>query len=134
MLDWIILGVFQDFYFVIQIFVMVSIISFILNHLGKGVISIVLILVMFYVVFILIPALSIAAFILYTLLMAGISTLLVDFFFISMQTQAMQPQKESERPDVTGHDVAARREQLEGARHASRQAAGMMQNMMRRGR
>lgn len=131
MIEPIMLGILGDFYFVIQIFVMISIMSFILNHLGKGVVSVILILVMFYVVFILIPALSIAAFLLYTLLMAGVSTLFVDFFFI---TAGQGHQGGEERPDVTGADVGDRRHMMEKAHNASRQAAGMLSNMMRRGR
>jgi len=131
MLEPIMLGILGDFYFVIQIFVMVSIMSFILNHLGKGIASVILILVMFYVVFILIPALSIAAFLLYTLLMAGVSTLFVDFFFITAG-QGHQQQQGEERPDVLGTDVGERKHMMEKAHQASRQAAGMMQGMMRR--
>ena len=130
MLDFFFLGMVSDFQFVIQIFIMVTVISFILNHLGKGVISIILILVMFYVIFILIPGLSEAVFLIYTLLMAGVSSLLVDFFFITGAGIGAQQQQGEEKPDVIGTDVQARREALEKAQHASK-AASMM---MRRGR
>jgi len=133
MIDFFVLGMLSDFQFVIQVFIMVAVISFILNHLGKGLLSIILILAMFYVIFILIPGLSEMVFLLYTLLMAGVSTLLVDFFFIT-GTGIGQQQQEQERPDVTGQDVQARQQGLEKARHAGHQAAGMMQALMRRGR
>ena len=134
MIDFFVLGIVSDFQFVIQVFIMVAVISFILNHLGKGLLSIILILAMFYVIFILIPGLSEMVFLLYTLLMAGVSTLLVDFFFIT-GTGVGQQEQGQERPDVTGTDVQARREGLDKARHGGHQAvAGMMQALMRRGR
>lgn len=134
MIGFFLLGIVSDFQFVIQVFIMVAVISFILNHLGKGLLSIVLILAMFYVIFILIPGLSEMVFLLYTLLMAGVSSLLVDFFFITGTGVGQQQQQGQERPDVTGTDVQARQAGLEKARHASQQAAGMMQALMRRGR
>ena len=134
MLEPIILGFFEEMYFVIQVFIMISIISFILNHLGKGLLSIILIIVMFYVVFILIPAISIGAFMIYTLLMAGVSTLFVDFFFITAGQPGQQHQQGEERPDVLGTDVKERQKQLQHAHHASHQAIGMLQGLLRRGR
>src|SRR3989344_526991 len=132
MLELALLGILSDFQFVIQIFIMVSIMSFVLNHLGKGLLSMVVILVVFYVVFFIIPGLSEIVFILYSLLMIGFSTLLVDFFFIT--ASAPQQPQESERPDLTGTDLRDRTAAMEKARHAGHQAAGMLQNMMRRGR
>ncbi|MDO8648048.1 MAG: hypothetical protein Q7R70_06590 [Candidatus Diapherotrites archaeon] len=134
MLEPIILGFFEEMYFVIQVFIMISIISFILNHLGKGLLSIILIIVMFYVVFILIPAISIGAFMIYTLLMAGVSTLFVDFFFITAGQPGQQQQQGEERPDVLGTDVKERQKQLQHAHHASHQAIGMLQGLLKRGR
>jgi hypothetical protein len=133
MLDLVFLGILSDFQFVIQIFIMVSIISFVLNHLGKGALSIIIILLMFYVVFIMLPALSEAVFILYTLLMIGVSSLLVDFFFITAGSGGQQQQQGEERPDVIGQDVQARKEGIEKAHHAGKQSMNMLAMMMRRG-
>ncbi|HIH21846.1 MAG: hypothetical protein J4478_02335 [Candidatus Diapherotrites archaeon] len=134
MLELALLGILSDFQFVIQIFIMVSIMSFVLNHLGKGLLSMVVILVVFYVVFFIIPGLSEIVFILYSLLMIGFSTLLVDFFFITASAPQQQQAQEGEKPDLTGNELREKTAAMEKARHAGHQAAGMLQNMMRRGR
>ena len=121
MLDLVALGVLQDFQFLVQLFIAVSIASFVLNHLGKGAPAIVAIGVLFFIVFVMIPLLAEFTFIIYLLLMTGISSLIVDFFFVSMNTQGKQGQSQ----EITGIDVQHRQ-------HAMHQAQAQMG--MRRGR
>lgn len=119
--------------FIIQIFLLLSIMSFVLNHLGKGPLSVVVIGVTAFFVFFIIPALSQAVFIVYILLFAGVSSVLIDFFFITAGGQPQQ-QGEFEEPDVNGLDIKERREKMEHAHHAhaAQQASGMVRNLLRR--
>lgn len=140
-----ILGIFEDFYFVMQIFILLTIMSFVFNHYGKNAWSYVIIAVMCYVVFFVIPGLSFGIFMLQVLLGAGVSSLLVDFFFLTQnhggaQQAAQQAAQQGgghapegytpERADDTGLGVNERMHKAQHAAHATQHA---MQQMMRRG-
>ncbi|MFH0714533.1 MAG: hypothetical protein V1847_02540 [Candidatus Diapherotrites archaeon] len=124
-----------DWMFIIQIFLLLTIMSFVLNHLGKGPLSVITIGVTAFFVFFIIPALSYAVFIIYILLFAGVSSVLIDFFFITAGQQPQKGQGGFEEPDVDGMDIKERREAMEKARHgahAAQRSAGMVRNMMMR--
>lgn len=104
MLDFVFLGFIEDWYLIFQIFILITIISFVQNHLGRGAISILAIGVMAYIIFFVIPVLAGGVFLLYLLLMAGISGIIVDFFFLT----AGQGSASEQRPDVVGTDVQGR--------------------------
>lgn len=75
---------FQDMVFVIKIFVLLTIISFVLNHLGKGPLSFVLIIGFAY--FMLFSPFSWFfewTYVLMMMLLFGVSGILIDFFFVS---------------------------------------------------
>lgn len=140
------LGIFEDFYFIMQIFILLTVMSFVFNHYGKNGWSYVIIAVMCYIVFFVIPGLSFGIFLIQVLLGAGVSSLLVDFFFLTQNhggaqqaAQAQQAQQGGggrapegympERADDTGLSVNERVHKAQHAAHASH----AMQQMMRRG-
>lgn len=94
---------FRDMVLVLKIFVLLAIISFILNHLGRGPIAMVLIIGFSY--FMLFSPFSWffeTTYILMMLLMLGASGILIDFFFVGGGFGG-EPQ-----PVSSGADLAAR--------------------------
>ena len=122
--DFLLLGVlfsftemFYDFNLVLKIFVMMTIISFVRNHLGTGPLGLVVIGGFAY--FILFSSWWIAfggVYLLYTLLMFGIASVFIDFFFISSGMTAGDPTK-MQSPVSSGADVGMR---LRGMQMAQR--------------
>ncbi len=95
---------FGDMTFVLKIFVLMTIISFIVMHLGTGPLAIILILGISY--FVLIGAFWFfgSVYVLMMLLMFGVSGILIDFFFVGgMGT----PQEQT--PISHGIDLRAKR-------------------------
>ncbi len=77
------LGLFEDFNIVIKIFVLLTIISFLKNHLGTGALSVALMLGFSWFVFFEAWAFFGGIYILYMLLAMGVSGIIIDFFFVS---------------------------------------------------
>ncbi len=114
---------FQDMILVVKVFVLLTIISFILNHLGKGPISLVLIVGFSY--FMLFSPFSWffeATYVIMMLLMFGISGILIDFFFVSGGAGGGE-----QSPMSSGADLAKRVAIAQRGR-------SIAQNLMRRGR
>lgn len=112
---------FSDMMLVLRIFVFISIASFVLTHLGKGPIAIVLIVGLF--VIMTSPAFFWffgSVYVLMTLLMMGASGILIDFFFITNTGQMPAVQ---DGPVNSGADIAKRMQ------HGG--AAAMMQRFRR---
>lgn len=86
-----ILDIFSDFSLVIQIFILLTMMSFVFQHYGKNGWSYVLILILIYLIFFVIPGLSFGLFILQLLLTAGISSIIVDFFFVTQSHNMPKP-------------------------------------------
>lgn len=123
---------FADINFVLKIFVLMTIISFILTHLGKKTISLIIIAAFAWFIMFDMWALFGGIYILYMLLMFGVSTILVDFFFITAGSGTAH----ENRPEVTGQEVGERAKQAQhmqhGAAHKAIQTAGRMAQMFRR--
>lgn len=105
---------FNDLNLALKIFALLTIISFVLTHLGKGPLAYALIggisvfvLLDFWVFFG-------GIFILYTLLTLGISGVLVDFFFVSNMGGGGGGQSES--PEMDSTEYAKRAQGMQAAR------------------
>ena len=96
---------FSDMMFVLRIFVLLMIISFITMHLGKGPLAIVLIVGISW--FVLFGAFWFfgGVYVLLMLLMFGVSGILIDFFFIRGPVGGQQP----ESPVSHGIDLMQKR-------------------------
>ena len=115
---------FSDLNFIIKIFVLLTLISWVNNHVGKGPLSLILIGGIGY--FILFDGWKLFGpiYVLYMLLMFGVSGVLIDFFFVG---GGGGPEKEGmESPVSSGVDIQKR--------IASQKAAGTAQRMSRGGR
>lgn len=117
-----ILDIFSDFSLVIQIFILLTMMSFVFQHYGKNGWSYVLILILSYLIFFVIPGLSFGIFMLQLLLTAGISSIIVDFFFVTQSHGAMQQGKKPAHG--AGQQAAAEGQAPEGAPMHQPQAHG----------
>jgi hypothetical protein len=99
---------FADFNLVLKIFVLLTIISFVLNHIGKGPLGWGLILGLS--VFILFDfwAFFGPVYILYMLLVLGVSGIVIDFFFVSGMGGGGEAQ-----PVDSGKDLMMRQRELQ---------------------
>ena len=115
---------FSDINLIIKIFVMMTIVSWVKNHLGTGPLALILIGGMGYFILFDGWALFGPIYVLYMLLMFGISAVVIDFFFVG---GGGSPEKEGmESPVSSGADIAKRM--------ASQKAANPAQRMIRGGR
>ena len=113
--------IWQDFNLIIKIFVIMTIYSWTKNHLGNGFLSwVVFGAVTFFVVLDLWTFFG-SIYIMWMLLMFGISQILIDFFFV-----APRPEREMESPVGHGADITARRQQI------ARQQQGFAQGFLRK--
>ena len=108
---------FNDFNFIIKIFVLMTLASWVRNHLGDSPLSWILIGGLGY--FILFDGWAIFGpiYVLYLLLGFGVSSILIDFFFVGAGG-APKPEGMEESPVSSGVDIMSR---MRGA-HAARQA------------
>ncbi len=118
-----ILGIFEflgDLNFVIKIFVLLTITSWVMNHLGKGPVSWILIAAVAY--FVLFDAWTLFGpiYVLYMLLMFGISGIIIDFFFISAGGPPPPPEEGMESPVSSGIDIQRRMQEQAAHSHAAR--------------
>ena len=104
----------SDANIVLKIFVLLTIASFFLNHLGKGPISIVLIVGVSYFVLFDLWALFGGIYIIWMLLLFGIAGVVIDFFFVG----AFSPQQQEgmESPMSSGADLMKRQAAVDAAR------------------
>ncbi len=104
----------SDANLVIKIFVLLTIISFFVNHLGKTPISIVLILGVSYFVLFDLWTLFGGIYIIWMLLMFGVASVVIDFFFVGAFSGQGQ-HGGTESPVSSGADVRKRQAVMEGA-------------------
>lgn len=102
----------SDANIVLKIFVLLTIVSFFVNHLGKTPISIVLIVGVSYFVLFDLWVLFGGIYLIWMLLMFGVAGIIIDFFFVG----AFSGQKQEEGPVSSGADLMKRQEALEAAR------------------
>lgn len=113
--------IWNDFHVILKIFVIMTIYSWTKNHLGNSMLSwIVFGAVTFFVVFDLWTFFG-TIYIMWMLLMFGISQIIIDFFFVTPR-----PEREMESPVGHGGDIGARRQQI------ARQQQGFAQRFLRR--
>ena len=134
-----ILDIFSDFAFIIQIFILLTLMSFVFQHYGKNGWSYVLILILGYLVFFVIPGLSFGIFLLQLLLTAGISSIIVDFFFVTQSHGAMQKGKtkmgqgtqHQQQAAAEGQEPESMHQPQSGGGHGG--AGGLVQALFKRG-
>ena len=110
----------QDMLLVLKLFVLLTIISFIINHLGKGPVAIVLIIgFAYFMLFSPFAWFFEWTYVIMMLLLFGISGIMIDFFFVSGGGSGEQAS-----PVSSGADIAKR---VTAAQRGRSVAAGMMQ-------
>ena len=115
---------FGDLNFIIKIFVLLTLISWVNNHIGKGPLSLILIGGIGY--FVLFDGWKLFGpiYVLYMLLMFGVSGVIIDFFFVGGGSSGGAEKEGMESPVSSGVDLQKRM--------ASQRAAGQAQRMMKR--
>ena len=99
---------FNDFNLIIKIFVLMTLVSWVKNHVGTGPMSWILVGGMGY--FILFDGWKIFGpiYVLYMLLMFGVSGVIIDFFFVGGGSGGGGEQKGMESPVSSGVDIQRR--------------------------
>ena len=119
---------FMDINIVLKIFVLLTIISFVQNHLGRGALGLAVMGVFAWFILFDAWALFGGIYILYMLLMFGIAGIMVDFFFITGQMGGgQQGGQEMHEPQGSGGGEVSRK----AGAHAAHQAAQSMQRAFR---
>lgn len=101
----------SDMSLILKIFVLVTIIQFVRQHVENTAIATVIILVAAYFILFMNWKLFGGIYFVYLLFVVGISGILVDFFFVMPH----KPQAIQERPDLTGIEEAHRMHQAQEA-------------------
>ncbi len=100
--------IWTDFNLILKIFVIMTIYSWVKNHMGNSTLGwVVFGAVTFFVVFDLWKLFG-SIYIMWMLLMFGVSQIIIDFFFI----MPMKPHQEQESPVGSGSDVLKRRQDV----------------------
>jgi len=107
-----------DFNLVVKIFALMSIISFVKNHLGTGPVAIVVMVGMSWFILFDYWKFFGGIFILYSLLLAGISGVIIDFFFVGGMGGGSEPQQGMLSPVSSGADLQKRMKAIEAARRS----------------
>src|SRR3989344_6444866 len=123
----VLLGVFEifnDFNLIIKIFVLMTLASWVRNHLGDSPLSWILIGGLGY--FILFDGWAIFGpiYLLYMLLGFGVSSILIDFFFVGAGGGPAPPEEGMESPVSNGVDIMKRMHESHGAAHAGMRRPG----------
>lgn len=110
---------FSDMMLALKLFALLSVISFVYSHLGKGPLSYALIGgISWFVLFDYWKFFG-GVYVLYTLLTIGVSGIIIDFFFVSGMGGSEQPS-----PVDSSMDLLMRQKQLEAARKMQAQMGG----------
>ena len=113
---------FGDMNFVLKIFVLMTIFSYVTQHLGKGPIAIIIVLVLSWMIFTNFAIFG-SIYVLYMLVLFGVTQILMDFFILApqaMMEQNMNKGGETEN-QPNGADMADRQRKM----MQMRQRAGM---------
>ena len=105
-------GLFDDMTLVLKIFVLMTVISYVIQHLGKGALSLLIIAVMTW--FIIFDYFYIfgGMYILYMLALSGGEQLLMDFFIVGPQIMAGAQGQEGEGEHMTGIEMKERQKHM----------------------
>ena len=100
----------KDMVFIVKIFVLLAIVSFIINHLGKGPLAIVLIMgFTYFMIFSPYAWFFEGTYVLMMLLMFGLSSVLIDLFFVGGMAGGGEASPMSHGGDLAGRVAAAGR-------------------------
>ena len=111
---------FADMNTVLKIFAFLTIVSYVLNHLGKGPLAIMIIAVLSYVILFLDWALFGGIYIIYMLVLFGVTQLLMDFFILAPQAAMEQNMGEELPGQPHGHDMRDRQHKMMEMRKRAR--------------
>jgi hypothetical protein len=111
---------FNDLNLIVKIFAFLMLVSWVRNHIGSGTMSWVLIAALTFFIFLDGWAIFGPIYILYMLLMFGVSGILVDFFFISAGGPPKAPEEDMESPVSSGVDIQKRMAEHAARSHAQR--------------
>jgi hypothetical protein len=125
------LNILTDYVLALKIFVFITIISFVRNHVGQGPLAIVVAAAISYLVLFQFWAAFGTLYLLYLLLMIGISGILIDFFFVSQMGGRGEV-----NPVDSGKDLATRQQNIQRWRQqqAAQVGAKMHVHPIHRGR
>lgn len=107
-----IMELFNDFNFILKIFVMMALVNFVRVHISNSAIAIMVTIVAGWFIFFQLWPLFGTIYLLFSILLIGIAQILTDFFFVLPQAGAQQ---EPSGPVSSGADVASRRKQIQSA-------------------
>ena len=109
--------IFSDFNIILKLFVLIMIMNFVINHLGKGPMSwIVMAIVSYFVIFDSWKLFG-PVYILYMVLALGFVGFFIDFFFMTTPLQAKKQQHYSEQENSSPSQDAQHRSQIMGHGH-----------------
>ncbi len=108
----------SDFNLIVKIFVMMTVVSFVNNHIENKQLGMVIMVFMFFFIFGNFWAFFGGVYLIYILLMMGVSGIMVDWFFLGGGAKGQQKQKGGIQNEISGADMVRRR-------------AGMQANMAR---
>lgn len=118
-----IFGIFEffgDLNFIVKIFAFIMLVSWVKNHVGSGPVAWILVAGLAYFILFDGWALFGPIYVLYMLLMFGVSGILIDFFFISAGGPPPPPEEGMESPVSSGIDVQRRMQEQAAHSHAAR--------------
>lgn len=112
---------FGDMNFVLKIFVLMTIVSYVTQHLGKGPLALIIIAVIAWMIFSNFAIFG-SIYVIYMLVLFGVTQILMDFFILAPQAMMEQNMKGGETENQpNGADMADRQRKL----MQMRQRAGM---------
>jgi hypothetical protein len=113
---------FGDMNFVLKIFVLMTIFSYVTQHLGKGPIAIIIVLVMSWMIFSNFAIFG-SIYVLYMLVLFGVTQILMDFFILA--PQAMMEQNMQKGGEVANQPNSKDMQDRQRQMVQMRQRAGM---------
>jgi|GEM_PF-1461073 len=113
---------FGDINLILKIFALLMIIGFVRQYVSPGILATIVTLVVSYFVLFVNWWIFGSIYLVYTLLAAGVSGIMVDFFFVM---PGKQPKQMEEKPDSDGISVQNKMHQMQG--NAQQHAALMQQ-------
>lgn len=114
---------FSDFNIILKLLVLVMIMSFVLNHLGKGPMAWIVMLVISYFVIFDSWKFFGPVYVLYMLMAMGFAGFLIDYFFMAQPLSAKKNRPGAEMEGPTSMDNKARQEILHKAQHSGHRPA-----------
>ncbi|MGI6589456.1 MAG: hypothetical protein ACOX1V_02210 [Candidatus Iainarchaeum sp.] len=102
---------FSDMNFVLKIFVLLTIVSYVNQHLGKGPIALIIVAVLAWMIFSNFAIFG-SIYVIYMLVLFGITQILMDFFILAPQAIMEQSMQGGVENQPNGADMQERQKQL----------------------